>query len=42
MFFLIDLRNSKKSDRSTGRAFHEPQNDVFSFSSMSSKRDAKL
>jgi hypothetical protein len=42
MFFRIDLQNSKKSTRSPGRAFHGPQNDVFSFPSMPSKCDAKL
>jgi hypothetical protein len=42
MFFRIDLQNSKKSARSSGRAFHGPQNHVFSFSSMPSKCEAKL
>jgi hypothetical protein len=42
MFFWIDLQNSKKSTRSTGRPSHGPQNDVFSFPSMPSKRDVKL
>jgi hypothetical protein len=41
-FVRIDLQYAKKSIRSTDRAFHGLQNDVFSFSSMSSKRDAKL
>jgi hypothetical protein len=42
MCFWIDLQDIKISIRSTGRPFHGPQNDAFSFYSMSSKHDAKL